>query len=210
MHPCFGRVKQCLCCNSWEWPAREAAPKLVSTSCSPWIANCQKMNTACKNLQHLSPRPAHLVALKALPQGSHHKSLWDSSVVNLCEDWAESSVMAPSTVSRADEITNASEIFFICKTANPLDCQQVQNEAPVCQIWETACISEQKPDLSVSHATASPSLGGNEKFIKCKVHSTMNKQTKKLLLCWLIISFTHWLKHFFLGQEWLVSLFWEV
>lgn len=97
MHPCFGRVEQCLCCNSWEWPAREAAPKLVSTSCSPWIANCQKTNTACKNLQHLSPRPAHLVALKALPQGSHHKSLWDSSVVNLCGDWAESSVMAPST-----------------------------------------------------------------------------------------------------------------
>lgn len=57
--------------------------------------------------------------------------------------------MAPSSVSGADKITNASEIFFICKTANALDCQQVQNEAPVCQIGENACISEQKPDLSV-------------------------------------------------------------
>lgn len=60
--------------------------------------------------------------------------------------------MAPSSVSRAEEITNASEIFFICKTANPLDCQQVQNEAPICQMREFACISEQKPDLFVSRA----------------------------------------------------------
>jgi len=35
----------------------------------------------------------------------------------------------------------------------------------------------------VSHAPPLPTLGGNEKFINCKVHSTMNKQTKRLLLC---------------------------
>lgn len=136
-----------MCCNFWKWPAWETALKLVSTSCSLWIADYQKMSTAYKNLQCLSPRPAYLVALETLPQGSHHKSLWDSSVVNLCGDWAESSVVAPSSVSRADKITNAGEIFFICETASPLDCQQVQNAALICQIWETACIPEQKPDL---------------------------------------------------------------
>lgn len=189
-----------MCCTCWKWPDWETALKSVSTSCSLWIANCQKVNTAYKNVQHLSPRPAYLVALKALPQGSHHKSLWDSSVVNLCGGWAESSVMAPSSVLRADEITNASEIFFFCKTANPLDCQQVQNEAPVCQVWGTASVSEQKPDLS-HMPTALPTRGAKEKFIKCKVHSTMKKQAERHLLCWLIISFTHWLNHFSWGKN---------
>lgn len=38
--------------------------------------------------------------------------------------------------------------------------------------------------LFMSHMPAAlPTLGGDEKFIKCKMHSTMNKQTEKLLLC---------------------------
>lgn len=156
IHPYFGRVKQCMCCNVLEVASLKNSTDIIAHQTFP--VNCklsEDEHWLYKNLQHLSPRPAYLIALKAFPQGSHHEEPWDNSVVNLCGDWAESSVMAPSTVPRADEITHAGEIFFICATTDPLDCHQVQNEAPICQIWEIACISGQKPDLSVYVSYAS-------------------------------------------------------
>lgn len=155
IHLYFGRVKQFMCCNILE----VASLRISSDTAVHQLfrMNCklsEDEHLLCKNLQHFSPRPAYLIALKAFPQGSHHKESWDNSAVNLCGDWAKSNVMAPSTVRRADEITNASEIFFICARTNPLNFQQVENEAPICQIRDIAGISGQKLGLSVyvSHA----------------------------------------------------------
>lgn len=155
IRPYCSRVKQCTYCNILEVGALRNNTDSAAHQLFPM--NCKLSEVEhwlYKNLENLSPRPAYLIALKAFPQGSHQGS-WDNSVVNLSGDWAKSSVMAPSTVPRADEITNASGKFSICTTTNPLDHQQVQNEAPTCQIWEIACISEQKPGLSVyvSHAS---------------------------------------------------------
>lgn len=145
-----------MCCNMLEVASQRNNTDIIAHQSFPM--NCklsEDEHWLYKNLQRSSPRPAYLIALKAFPQSSHHEESWDNSIVNLCGDWIESSVMAPSTVPRADEIANASEIFFICTTTDPLDCHQVQNEAPICQIWEIACISGQKLDLSVYVSRAS-------------------------------------------------------
>lgn len=147
IHPYFGGVNQCIRCN-----VLEVVSLINRNDYQSFPMNCKLLDDdhwLYKNLQDLSPRPAYLIALKAFPWG-HITESWDNSVVSLCGDWAESNVMAPSTVPRTDEITNASEIFFICATTDPLDCYQVRNEAPFCQIWEIACISEQKLDLCLT------------------------------------------------------------
>lgn len=144
----------------------------------------------CKNLQRSSPRPTYLIALKAFPQCSHHEEAWDNSIVNLCGDWIESSVMASSTVPRAVEITNASKIFFICTTTDPLDISNYKMKHLSAKREKLIVFQDRKLTWLFMYCmtAALPTLCGNEKCIKCKVHSKSNKQTKRLLFCWLFYS----------------------
>lgn len=154
-----------------------------------------------KNLQRLSPRPAYLIAVKAFLQCSHHGEAWDNSIVNLCGDWNERSVVAPSTVPRAVEITNASKIF-ICTTTDPLDVTNYKMKHLSAKHEKLLVFQDRRLTCLFMYCmtAALPTLHGNE---KCTAQ-VISKLKGSCFADYFIHSL---IKTFFLGQEWLVSLF---